>query len=1008
MTGPAGGSSIIGVINPTTGVATDLALLASGANADGLTYDAMNGGYLWFTDKGLNKIGYINPGGNVAELNTTPAGDSEPDAIVADSSGNLWVSFYGSGTVDRFTPTGSGSWLSTPITLGGGSISFPTGITDGPDGNIWVVESGQVQVINPSTLAITKSIPISGTGSITPRPEDSSVWVTTSTSVVSIATGTYAQTTYTMPTTMGGPVSVVADQTDHNVYFTAPGTSPANLSYYPDAVGVITLNSASQPDHLAITTPPPTNVTKGVGFGLVVGVDTSNNVVDGFLNTIDASIAYSPPSVDALGGSVTISLGANPNGDTLGGTLTEPINNGVAVFSGLTLDNPGPGEILSISYTGLSSISSSPITVALAATKLAVAAQPPLTVGAGQVFTLAFEAVDSNGNLDTSYNGPISVTTGVNPTGASLGGTTLVGATNGIATFNTLTLSEPGPGYTVQGSDPNGGLNPISSRAFTVTSGPAASISSTAGTTQSAAVGTAFATAFQATVNDQNGYPVSGVSVTFAAPASGAGGHFASGGTTTVTTNSSGVATAPAFTANTVAGSYSVTATAAGVSAGATFDLSNTAGAASTITATTGTPQSAAVGMAFASAFQATVKDQYGNPVSGVSVTFAAPASGAGGRFAGGGTATVTTNSVGVATAPAFTANTMVGSYTVTATVAGVSAGGTFSLSNAVAVSSMTAVSGTGTYAGTGILTATLTANGSGLADESVDFTLDDNGTITDLGSVTTDADGVAKLTGVSLAGFDAGTVSIAVGASFAGDSTHASISNSGDLAVSPASATLSVSGLTTAYDAAPHAATVTTTPAGLTGVTIAYTQNGDPVSAPTTAGSYTVTVSLRNANYIATPVTVTLVINRVTPTIEWANPAAITYGTSLSVTQLDATASVSGNFNYTPGKGTVLNVGNGQALSVTFTPSDTTDFNTVTTTVKIDVVAPPVVTVTSFQPTTVSVEVGKGHRAKTKKETALLLQFSGAVAGTGNLAAYQLRTGATKSASRPTPRTCP
>ena len=114
------------------------------------------------------------------------------------------MSWYGSGTVDRFTPTGSGSWLPKPITLGGGANSNPTGITIGPDGNIWVVESGQVEVINPSTLAIIKSIPMSGNDSISSRPEDNSVWVTTSTSVVSIATGTYATTVYTMPSTMGG------------------------------------------------------------------------------------------------------------------------------------------------------------------------------------------------------------------------------------------------------------------------------------------------------------------------------------------------------------------------------------------------------------------------------------------------------------------------------------------------------------------------------------------------------------------------------------------------------------------------------------------------------------------------------------------------------------------------------------------------------------------------------------------------------------------------------------
>jgi streptogramin lyase len=515
-TGFGSGASAIGTINPTTGVITDLATLGTGeSNPDGITYDALNGGYLWFTEESTNRIGYLNPGGNVAVINTTPTGDSEPDGIVDDSSGNLWVSWYGSGTVDRFTPTGSGSWLSTPITLDGGANSEPEGITIGPDGNVWVVEAGsaQVQVINPSTLAIIKSIPISVNGSITSQPEDNSVLITSSSSVVAIATGTYAQTTYTVPSTMGRPVAVVADETDHNVYFTnsGPGNGFGGTNP-PYTLGAITVSPASQPDHLAITTPPPTNVTKGVGFGLVVAVETSNNTVDGFLNTIDGP----SQSVNAFGGSVTISLGANPTGDTLGGTLTELVNNGVAIFSGLTLSNPGPGEILSISYTGLSSISSSPITVALAASKLAVEAQPPATVGAGQAFAVAFEAVDSNGNLDTSYNGPISVTTGVNPTGVSLGGTTLLGATNGIATFSTLTLSEPGPGYTIQGSDPNGVLNPISSSAFTVTSGPAASIASTAGTPQSAAVGTAFATALQATVKDQYGNPVSGVSVTFA------------------------------------------------------------------------------------------------------------------------------------------------------------------------------------------------------------------------------------------------------------------------------------------------------------------------------------------------------------------------------------------------------------------------------------------------------------------------------------------------------------
>ena len=73
-------------------------------------------------------------------------------------------------------------------------------------------------------------------------------------------------------------------------------------------------------------------------------------------------------------------------------------------------------------------------------------------------------------------------------------------------------------------------------------------------------------------------------------------------------------------------------------------------------------------------------------------------------------------------------------------------------------------------------------------------------------------------------------------------------------------------------------------------------------------------------------------------PTITWATPAAIPYGTPLSSTQLDATASVTGTFAYTPAAGTVLHPGTDQALSVTFTPTDTSDYSSATDTVHINV----------------------------------------------------------------------
>ena len=74
------------------------------------------------------------------------------------------------------------------------------------------------------------------------------------------------------------------------------------------------------------------------------------------------------------------------------------------------------------------------------------------------------------------------------------------------------------------------------------------------------------------------------------------------------------------------------------------------------------------------------------------------------------------------------------------------------------------------------------------------------------------------------------------------------------------------------------------------------------------------------------------------TPTITWTNPADITYGTLLSGTQLNATASVPGTFSYTPAAGSLLAAGDNQTLSVLFTPTDTVNYTTATASVLINV----------------------------------------------------------------------
>ncbi len=100
--------------------------------------------------------------------------------------------------------------------------------------------------------------------------------------------------------------------------------------------------------------------------------------------------------------------------------------------------------------------------------------------------------------------------------------------------------------------------------------------------------------------------------------------------------------------------------------------------------------------------------------------------------------------------------------------------------------------------------------------------------------------------------------------------------------------------------------------------------------------GTHTFTVNAQDlVGNVSAPSSVTYTVSKASPVVTWATPAAITYGTALSSTQLNATASVPGTFVYTPASGAVLSAGT-QTLSVTFTPTDTTDYANVTTTVQL------------------------------------------------------------------------
>jgi hypothetical protein len=105
------------------------------------------------------------------------------------------------------------------------------------------------------------------------------------------------------------------------------------------------------------------------------------------------------------------------------------------------------------------------------------------------------------------------------------------------------------------------------------------------------------------------------------------------------------------------------------------------------------------------------------------------------------------------------------------------------------------------------------------------------------------------------------------------------------------------------------------------------------------------------NNNVVSATVQITVLM--ATPTIAWANPPDIDYGTPLTASELNATVSIPGTLTFSPPAGTVLTIGQHQALCVDFTPVDISDYNPASATVYLNVLTgtPIIAAPPSFQP---------------------------------------------------------
>jgi hypothetical protein len=179
--------------------------------------------------------------------------------------------------------------------------------------------------------------------------------------------------------------------------------------------------------------------------------------------------------------------------------------------------------------------------------------------------------------------------------------------------------------------------------------------------------------------------------------------------------------------------------------------------------------------------------------------------------------------------------------------------------------------------------------------------------------------------------------------------------------------ATITSAGSTSFTFGTPGTFTVTTTGKPAPTVTVAgslppgvtFTDNGNGTATLTgtpaagSGGIYMFTITASNGVGSSATQSFTFTIAKATPVIAWVTPPAVAYGTPLGATQLDATSMAAGTFVYNPAAGAVL-AGGSQTVSVTFTPTDATDYLGATAQVLLLVNPAATTTTVSASPATV------------------------------------------------------
>jgi hypothetical protein len=252
----------------------------------------------------------------------------------------------------------------------------------------------------------------------------------------------------------------------------------------------ITAGSATK---LAFTVQPPPSTTAGQGIAPSIQVAAQDA-----LGNADPSYATDI--------TLAITGGTGTANATLTGTASQTPANGVATFSGLSIDSAGTSYTLTATSGGLSQAVSTGFDIlAGTATQLVITQQPTSAVAGNAIApTVTVVARDALGNRDPNYASSVTMEL-VNNAGSPVPGT-LSGATAaaaaGVASFPTLSIDKVGTGYTIRATD--GAINSAASTAFNITPGPATQLAFSVQPSD-ATVGATISPAVKVTALDANG-----------------------------------------------------------------------------------------------------------------------------------------------------------------------------------------------------------------------------------------------------------------------------------------------------------------------------------------------------------------------------------------------------------------------------------------------------------------------------------------------------------------------